>query len=338
MIKLVNILNIKPEIIENILHQYELGEIQHPLQKLDSGFESDNQLITTDIGQFVIKAFNHKEKPRISNSMLIGEYLFQKGIKVPNSLRNKTKDLITEFNDIIFAIQSYIPGKPFIDENEDPTQLDQYLEFYGKETGKFHQATYDMVNTLGITIFLKSGSSINWLKDLAKKYMLDDDYVKNQYKIWETQFDSSSADSLTTAVIHGDLGPKDFFFQNKLYTGMIDLNAAEFNFLLFDVACQIMYCGLLWGKQQDKITRFLESYLSQSPVQLEELKHLHLILRTRWLLQILYHQYRYKKGIIQGIASGDASLNLQGVHDGINMLKETNKLPPDYYYQIMKKK
>jgi hypothetical protein len=97
----------------------------------------------------------------------------------------------------------------------------------------------------------------------------------------------------------------------------------------------MMYCNLYSAKRCREYVRFTRAYLEHSPVRKEEFKWLHVILKTRWLEQIFYHQYRYTEGITQGLESGNVEENLQGVEDGIFLLKELEKLPKDFFLRIL---
>lgn len=322
------------ESIEEILNYYDLGTIITPFEKLDSGFQSDNALIVTTTGKYVIKSFI-EESDKIQIAMKVCEFLSSQELKVPKAIRTKTNKLVLEYREEVIAIQTFIEGKPKIDEEDNPINLDEYLEFYGLETGRFHKASLTMVQELGTETFRVGRSGIDYTKFMATKYMPEDDYVKEQYKKWEEEINKLPEDILTEAVIHGDIGPHDFFFHNNEYTGLIDLNAAYTDYLLFDIAPSFMYCGLYNEDQEERVKVFLKAYFEESPIKLEELKWLPLILRTRWLIQIFYHQYRYQEGITQGSSTGEVEENLQGVRDGILFLKETNKLPIDYYYNLI---
>ena len=78
--------------------------------------------------------------------------------------------------------------------------------------------------------------------------------------------------SLIEAVIHGDIGPHDFFFKDTECTGLIDLNSAYTDFLLYDLAPSFMYTGLFKVGQEKRVRKFLTAYFEESPVKIEELK------------------------------------------------------------------
>ena len=165
--------------------------------------------------------------------------------------------------------------------------------------------------------------------------MVNDDYVIMQFKEWEKEIEMIPAHLLTKAVIHGDIGPKDFFFKNGTFTGIIDFNAAGYDYLLFDIAPMMMYCGLFYQERIENYVRFVHAYLEESPIKKEEFKWLHLILKTRWLLQIFYHQYRYVEGITRGLIIGKREENLQGVIDGINFLKILEHYSYNDFFKVL---
>ena len=89
------------------------------------------------------------------------------------------------------------------------------------------------------------------------------------------------------------------------------------------------------AERKEHYNAFITAYLAEVPIRKEELKWLHLVLRTRWLLQILLHQSRYMEGITQGLDSGKVEENLDGVRDGERFLKITNKTSKDFYFKTI---
>jgi Ser/Thr protein kinase RdoA (MazF antagonist) len=163
-----------------------------------------------------------------------------------------------------------------------------------------------------------------------QKYMPDDDYIQRRYSEWNQSIHQLPTNQLTRAVIHGDVGPKDFFFEGKEFTGILDFGAAHLDFLLFDVASMMMYSQLYHPDRMSQFRSFMTAYLETAPLKKEELRWLHLLFQTRAFIQIFYHQYRYDEEITQGLDTADE--NLKGVADGKQLLKITSSYTPDHYF------
>jgi homoserine kinase type II len=319
--------------IEEVLSNYNLGSLVSIQAVLESGYQTDNFHILTEQGDFVVRIF-HDSEENVRYSQTIYEFLATHGIKTPKPERTKDNDLILLFNEKIIVIQTFLEGSDYYYDRRD--EMFEMLPFFGKELGKLHSISKNMVAELGEERLAKAANTIAYVKNLAKRYMPNNAYIQKQYQEWEDEVALLPAEFLTKAVIHGDVGPKDFFFKDGRYTGIIDFNAAVYDFLLFDIAAMMMYCGLYdLSKNADHYRGFVKAYLAESPVNKKEFKWLHVILKTRWLLQIFYHQYRYDEGITQGTETGKVEENLQGVIGGEYLLKMLEKYPKDRFYDVL---
>ena len=316
--------------IRDILSYFDVGSLVKFKKKLEDGFQSENLLVLTDKGDYVVRIIFDTEK-NIKTCMSVYEYLARNGIKTPTPMRTKENSLLLSYNGMYVVIQTFIEGTDISDN----IKINHLLGFFGRELGKIHFVSKKMVNKLGKDIFIRDEDNITSVRNMANRYPVKDDYINMQYKEWEKEIKELPSHLLTKAVIHGDVGPKDFFFKDGIYTGIIDFNAAGYDYLLFDIAPMMMYCGLFYPKKIDDYVRFVHAYLKESPIKKEEFKWLHIILKTRWLIQIYFHQYRYVEGIIRGLDSGKREENLQGVKDGKFFLKVLEKFSPNDFFKVL---
>lgn len=323
--------------ISEILLHYDIGSLIEIKSVLESGFQSNNLHIRIEKGDYVVRTLFFDDEEQYDYALFIYEYLATHGFKTPNTIRTKMNNLYIKYYGEKIAIQTFLKGKPkpYLKE-EEISKKEELLELYGRELGRLHKASYLMVEDLGVKRFQRSGSDIPYVVEASTKYMPENDYIKKECKKWINDHENFDYTQLTSAVIHGDIGPKDFFFENDKFNGIIDLNDVHYNCLLSDIAPLMMYTGLFEYHRGREFKKFMKAYLLESPMKLEELKWLPFKLRSRWLGQILYHQYRYDEGITQGSETGEVEENLKGVSDGILFLKETNSLPEDHYYKTMK--
>ncbi|MHA2296832.1 MAG: phosphotransferase [Candidatus Hodarchaeales archaeon] len=300
---------------------------------MESGFQSDNYHILTEMGDFVVRIL-HDTSENVIYAMNVYNYLASHGVKTPKPQRTRHNNLILPHEGMIIAVQTFLEGSSY-NEDENPEKVDQLLPFYGRELGKVHQVLLQMLDEQGAERLSKKQDTINYVKEASNQYMPDIDYIKEQYKLWNQDISMLPENILTKAVIHGDVGPKDFFFKDGTYSGILDFNAAGFDYLLFDIAPMMMYCDLYNPKRTREYVLFIKAYLKESPMKKKEIKWLHLILRTRWFVQVFYHQYRYIEGITQGLETDEIEDNLQGVRDGEYSLRVTGELPNDYFYTAL---
>ncbi|MHA1960983.1 MAG: phosphotransferase [Candidatus Thorarchaeota archaeon] len=324
-------MNIEDGLIRKVMEQFRIGQMHGQVKRLESGFQSDNYQVRTSTGDYVIRII-HDSTENVEYSMRVYEYLADHGIKTPRPSRTRVGKFSLSFNDKCVVVQSFLPGADIWEPLE---KVDPLLPFYGKELGRIHQVSVQMLTELGEEKLAGRRRTISYVFEASKKYLPENEYVRQQYDIWAQEIKTIPKDQLTRGVIHGDVGPKDFFFEDGEYTGVLDFNAACLDYLLFDIASMMMYCELIQPDRKEKYITFMTSYLRASPVRKDELNWLHLILRTRWLVQILYHQYRYIEGITQGLDTDLAEGNLKGVVDGENRLRVMNKYSKDYFFRIV---
>ncbi|MHA2423986.1 MAG: phosphotransferase [Candidatus Thorarchaeota archaeon] len=317
------------DIIHSIVEQFNIGEDLEIIRPLESGFSSDNYHIRTSLGDYVVRVL-HESVERIEFGMLVHEYLADNGIKTPRPMRTRDGSLTHSLNDKLFAIQVFIRGADIYEPLE---AIDPLLPFYGKELGRIHKVLLRMTYEMEESIKRSSKTPFSWVHNASKTYMPEDQYVQRQYELWEKEIETISESSLTMGITHGDVGPKDFFFDNGDFTGIMDFNSASYGYLLSDVVSMMMYSELIRPERTKQYITFINSYLSTAPLRVEELKWLHLLFTGRCFVQIFYHQYRYVDGITQGLDTDETEENLVGVREGIEYLRITNQYSKDYFYQ-----
>jgi Ser/Thr protein kinase RdoA (MazF antagonist) len=264
--------------------------------------------------------------------MSVHEYLANNEIKTPIPARTKIGKFVHTHNDQHYVVQSFIRGADIYEPLE---AVDPLLPFYGNMLGRIHTTLLGMSDKVEKQLKNQVGS-FTFIRNSSSKYMPNDDYVKEQYDVWTKDIEQLQDAKLTVGVTHGDVGPKDFFFENGEFTGIMDFNAVGFGYLLLDVVSLMMYCQLIRPERVEQYRTFMNSYLETAPIRLDELKWLHLLCRTRWFVQIFYHQYRYVEGITQGLETDETEANLEGVEDGIEYLIITNEYPQDYFLDILR--
>ncbi|MHA1979299.1 MAG: phosphotransferase [Candidatus Hodarchaeales archaeon] len=311
--------------IPYLIQSFDVGKFIKLVKILDSGFTSDNYHVKTTKGNFVFRII-YDSVTHVNFSMNVHLYLANNGVKTPIPISTREGKFCIAYKNNAIAVQTFIEGSDFSESEK----IDKLLEFYGLELGKIHCILLQMVTNREGKKDPKKQDTISYVRGMSA-FLPENDYIHNQYQSWEQEISLLPENILTKAIIHGDVGPKDFFFKNNTFTGILDFNAATEDYLLFDIAPMMMYCSLFKPKRKREYLDFITAYLEESPMRPEELNWLHLILRTRWLAQIVQHQHRYVKGITRGSNTGQVEENLQGVVDGINFLKITNSLPKDYF-------
>jgi Ser/Thr protein kinase RdoA (MazF antagonist) len=314
--------------IPSIVKRFCIGRFQKVVKQLESGFASDNYHILTSQGEYVLRVISDTVD-NVEYSMSVCEYLGNHGIKTPKPARTQEGTFTLSHQGRVIAIQAYLPGA---DIWEPLAAIDPRLPFYGRELGNLHRISLQMVQEQGENRFSGREDDITYVLKAGQQYMPDDAYIQQQYRAWKTDIRQLPTDQLTRAVIHGDIGPKDFFFEADNFTGILDFGAAHLDYLLCDLAPMMMYCQLYQPHRMTQYQQFKTAYLETTPMLSEELHWLPFILRTRWLLQIFFHQSRYIRGITQGLDTTKAEENLNGVIHGKTMLQITTTYPENHFY------
>ncbi len=317
--------------ILSILENYEIGNFKRIIGQLESGFQSTNYHIQTSKGEFVLRII-HDKKEDIEFGMLVHDYLSNHGIKTPKPIYSKNGTFTHLYENQFYIFQTYVPGTSIYEPLE---AIDPLLPFFGQELGRIHSVLIKMNEDFGEKQLKCKGESFSWLQEMGGKFMPDNEYVKSQYSLWQEQIRNVEETSLSMGIIHGDVGPKDFFFKNNEFTGIMDFNATQYGYFLSDVVSMMMYSDLIYPNRTEQFTIFIKNYLKTAPVDKKELRHLKILLSARWFIQIFYHQYRFVEQITQGMEEQDYEENLNGVKDGIDFLKTTNKYPENYFYNLL---
>jgi Ser/Thr protein kinase RdoA (MazF antagonist) len=325
------------EVIEEFLHQYDLGKLQ-TYTPLESGFESDNAKIITDTGIYVIRVLYHKPD-RVDDTMKIYDVLSLNGIKTAKPIKTKKKSYYIEIDaERSIVVQEFIEGKPYYRENlgKNENLFNDLLQVYGKELGKVHAVSSDVFKNVKFKEIDPNGSIVKDILNLNPKFLHlpSDPSIEHQYNNWKIEANKILFDNLSFGICHDDIKPGDFFLIDDKLSGILDFNNARFGYLLADLAAMIMYCGMYKKNKQNRFLSFIFNYIEFSCVKIEELKLLQFFFKTRAMLQILYFSYRIQTQTIQGVGSQDD--NFIGLNDGIQFVKFANELPKSYFYDLVK--
>lgn len=303
--------------LERISKHYSLGKLKQ-FKKLPQGFHSDNLLIESKKGKFVLKKLHEGNERDVKYILKIYEFLDLNGIKTAKPIKTIKNKLYIKFDGGYIALQKYVDGKSLRASKSS-------LIKYGSALGKTQKV---------LSTFTLKGRSdftcLKVLKKLAKDYMPQDKYVKGQYELLIGDFLKIDFKKLTKAIIHADSGLDDFRFKNGKFMGILDFGDAHRDYILYDVATFLMYSGIYQKSKNKEYSAFIRAYLKEFALPKTELKVLHVFLRTRALIQVLYHWSRYKEGLSQGQKT--AKDNLNGVRSGKRMLRLLEELPKEFYF------
>jgi len=324
---------------EILLKHYNLGKICL-ITPLESGFQSDNAKVATEIGIYVIKLL-HQSADYAHDNMVIHDILTSHGVKTAKPIKTISNDFAVSLSsDRSLVIQSFILGKPVF--REDKEQMYRRMSWYGEQIGIFHRISNDI--PLGLIeqrmkrrhfdsveyIMNSSEKAFEILPEHEKKECIRksfDRWKKEAYRILKHA-------ELSKGIIHGDLKPGDIFIENGRLTGIIDFGASSYDYFMSELGSWSMYTSLYDSKVKERFKQFILRYLNQSKIPIEELKSLPFFIETRGYDQIFYFAHRLFHHITQGLDEDDDEGNVVGYVEGIELVESAIKLDRDYFYDL----
>jgi Ser/Thr protein kinase RdoA (MazF antagonist) len=321
------------EVVEDYLQFYKIGRLNR-MSILDSGFESDNVKIATEEGIYVMRVI-YQTPNRVFDTMKIYDLLVANDIKTAKPIKTRKGEYYIEINSTeTLVIQEFINGQPYWREDlaKNSAFYQKMLKLYGRELGKVHKVSSIIFDNVKFREIDPRNSTIQDIIKMNPSFlrMSEHSYVQSEYRKWVREAHKVLKCELSFGVSHDDIKPGDFFLINDELSGILDFNAARFDFLVSDIAAMVMYCDMYQKENLIRFQSFIVPYLENSCVRLEELRFLQFFFKTRGFLQIFYFKYRIETHTLQGVNSEED--NLKGFRDGIEFLKAANKLSSDYFY------
>ena len=314
--RLLGELRLSDSHVNEILARYDLGRLIR-VEWLESGYQSDNYTLITDGGKYCLRLIFDRET-RVEYVLGVYDFVASRGVPTARPIRTVDGRLYTLHDGIPAAVQTFVEGIPAAD---DPKPL----PVYGQTLGRLHAAL------AGAPLEGQEDEGcLPSVKRLAEHFS-PDSFVRGEYEaLWE-ELDALPLSSYTRLVVHGDCGPKDFYFDGDRLTGILDFGAACPDYLLYDLATMMMYTQIFPKDKGNEYGSFIRAYLEAFPLPREELRGLRAFLKARFLIQVFYHWTRYRDGVTQGLSSPED--NLEGVEDGKTMLRTLADVPQDFYLQ-----
>lgn len=253
--------------IDAILNNYNITGFKH-YKKIRSGHQSDNYLITTSKGKFVIKVFYKSKINSVSleSIMYVHEYLISHGIKTTCPVRNKSGNLCMNYKGVAIALQTFLEGKSHISRS-----TSRLFARYGKELGR----TDNVLRNLKLKSIKKfEGGPVKFVSKIESKHRLTDPYLSNQFLLLKKEFSVIPVKNLTKSIIHGDSGPGNFIVKNGKITGIIDFGAMRIDYMICEVAFFLSRAHLYGINDKSKYLLFMTAYVKASGISKNDIKWL----------------------------------------------------------------
>jgi homoserine kinase type II len=248
---------------------------------------SATAVVTAAESRYVAKWVPDSARDALLTGALLAGRLAAAGLATGPPLQTIDGSILVELAGGWCAVGGFVPGTPLTGETE-RDQRDQAGVLAAVHTESLHPTT---------------GSFLSWLR--AGPPTLDvEPWVRPAVAAALAAYDELPP--LTHAWLHTDPAPEAFRREGDA-VGLIDWTGAEVGPALYDVASAVMYLG---GRARAR--SFLETYAAQGPLGDDELAHVDVLLRCRWVVQAGYFAQRLVSGDQTG---SDAEGNRRGLSD-----------------------
>ena len=302
--------------VRDILCHYDLGRVRS-VAWLADGFQSENYTLLTDRGKYCLRLIYEQER-RVEYVLGLCEVLPDRGIPTARPVPTVEGRLFVLHRGTPAAIQTFVEG---ISAADDPKPL----PVYGQVLGRLHAA----LAAAGLEGLEGEGKGCLASLRMFAEWFPPDPWVRGQYEALEQDLARLPLSTYTRCVVHGDCGPKDFYFEGDRLVGILDFGAAHPDYVLYDLATMMMFTRIFTQEKRAEYESFVRAYREAFPLPREELHGLHALLRTRLLIQVGYSWRRYRRGEFQGLASPEE--NLEGIEEDKAMLRLMEEVPKDFY-------
>ena len=284
---------------------------------LAAGYQSDNYILLTDRGKYCLRLIYEQER-RVEYVLGLYAVLADRGIPTARPVPTAEGRLFVLHQGTPVAIQTFVEG---ISADNEPKPL----PVYGQVLGRLHAAlaAADLDGLEG-----EEKGCLASLRMFAE-WFPPDPWVRGQYEALEQDLSRLALATYTRCVVHGDCGPKDFYFEGDRLVGILDFGAAHPDYVLYDLATMMMFTRIFAREKRAEYESLVRAYREVFPLPREELLGLHALLRTRLLIQVGHSWRRYRRGEFQGLASPKE--NLEGIEEDKAMLRLMEEVPKDFY-------
>lgn len=293
IIKISHRLFLEKEDIDTILSNYEIGQFGY-FKQIRSGHQSDNYLITTSNGKFVIKVFyESKVNPNsFLDVMRVSEYLALHKIKTTRPIRTKSGSLTLDYKRKTIGLQTFLEGKSHIAKPSN-----KLFGLYGSELGKAD----NVLRNLKLESIKKfEGGPVKFVSKIESKHRLTDPYLCSQFALLKKEFSEIPVKSLTKSIIHGDSGPGNFIVKDDKITGIIDFGAVRMDYMLSEVSFFLSRAHIYGIKDRLKYLAFIKEYVKASKIRKDEIRWLRTFVKAAIFCDLIFSYVANNKEKLTG--------------------------------------
>ncbi len=276
---------INKQLLESFLENYELGKLLN-FEGIQEGIENSNYKLIMSTGFYILTIF----EKRVNENDLpffieLTKYLNENNFLCPKPISNKKGSFINIIKNKSSVINTFLKGKKATSVTENHCQQ------LGKQLGIMHAKALDL------KISRQNNLSQQYWRNLFENFR--NNKTTNYKKIFndintEINFlEENWPKNLPSGIIHGDVFQDNVFFNNNIFSGIIDFYFACNDYYAYEIAiCINAWCfNLLNELDTNKATAILNGYQKYRKLSEKEQGAFPILLRgaaIRFLLTRLY--------------------------------------------------
>ena len=259
--------------ISEFLNSYKIGDLI-TFEGIIEGVENSNFKLNTSKNNFILTVFEKRvDSKDLPFFIKLMNHLYKKNIKCPCPIIDIDGNYIKEIKDKPSVIVSYVQGKWI------KSIKNIHCEQLGQNLAKMHLASNDFklsrYNSMGMNEWSSLFSNFN--SERKSQYNEIYDIIKKELIFIKKEWPKD----LPSGVIHADLFQDNVFFENDIFSGIIDFYFACNDFYAYELAV----CLNAWCFERDQsfnITKarlILNNYQKERPLIKEEKEYFPILSR-----------------------------------------------------------
>ena len=259
--------------ISEFLNSYKIGDLI-TFEGIIEGVENSNFKLNTSKNNFILTIFEKRvDSKDLPFFIKLMNHLYKKNIKCPCPIIGIDGNYIKEIKDKPSVIVSYVQGKWI------KSIKNIHCEQLGQNLAKMHLASNDFklsrYNSMGMNEWSSLFSNFN--SERKSQYNEIYDIIKKELIFLKKEWPKD----LPSGVIHADLFQDNVFFENDIFSGIIDFYFACNDFYAYELAV----CLNAWCFERDQsfnITKarlILNNYQKERPLIKEEKEYFPILSR-----------------------------------------------------------
>jgi homoserine kinase type II len=282
---------INKQLLNAFLENYKLGKLLN-FEGIQDGVENTNYKLTMSTGSYILTIFEKRiDESDLPFFIQLTKHLFEKNFLCPNPISNKNGIYINKIENKACVINTYLKGKKinFVTENH-CQQLGQQLALMHDDTRDFKMSRK---NTLSHLCWRDLFEGFRHNQNTKYKKMFED--INTEIDFLEKNWPKD----LPSGIIHADAFQDNVFFNNNIFSGIIDFYFACNDYYAYELAiCLNAWCFNSQNElDTNKSASLLHSYQKYRKLSEIEKNTFSILLRgaaIRFLLtrlnDIIYHQ------------------------------------------------